>query len=124
MAYVHFILLGFHCWLRPAELLGLLWGDLLPIYDEGPSCGILCIGNPIIRFPLVKHVVIECPRIRDTIVLLRAAFQGEEGSRIFPWTPYQLTKRWSAFLARTSLTYDTNPLTVWAAEASGSRLVV
>ena len=101
-----FVLLGFHCWLRPAELLGLCWTDVVPIYSEPLTFGLVRVGSPKIKVPAVQHVLIECSFIREVFVLIRSVLDRPGHEHIFPWAPAQLAKQWQEMLRRIGLHED------------------
>ena len=55
-----FVSLAFHCWLRPNEVLTLLWCDLC-LEDLVQACGVLKVQTPEIKVPVAQHVILESP---------------------------------------------------------------
>ena len=89
-----FILLCFHCWLRPAECLGLHWTDLcLEEYLEVP--GVVTIRNPKIRMPATQHVIIESPFVAAFCRVMKSQFYRSARVRMLPFTSQQLHVRWT-----------------------------
>jgi hypothetical protein len=97
-----FILFCFHCWLRPAECLGLHWTDLcLEEYLEVP--GVVTIRNPKIRMPATQHVIIECPFVASVCRLMKQQFCRSARVRMLPLTPQQLHVHWTRLVQNMEL---------------------
>ena len=56
---VFFVLLAWHCLLRPKECLALLWCDLMPCHDEREISAVLRSRKPKIEMQGVQHVLVE-----------------------------------------------------------------
>jgi hypothetical protein len=94
-----FLVTSFHCWLRPAEALSLSWPDIVYLWDEVLSVGLVRIGNPKIKFPTpVQHVLMESEGVRAVLHTIWVAVGSPTTGLIFGWSPVQAAKRWDTIL--------------------------
>jgi len=99
--------IGFHCLLRPGELLLLTWADVM-LSDDLTDCdgsGAVAIGRPKTRFSggRIQHVLILCRWLGWYIAAVRDAFKPKPTDRIFPFTYACLLARWNELLHALSL---------------------
>ena len=98
-----FVLLCHHCWLRPAEALGLHWEDLVldPLLEVA---GVVKIKNPKTKSPHSQHVIIEDPDIAVVCRTIKSAFCRSEQTHIFPFTTFALHRKWSHVCSKLQIT--------------------
>ena len=94
-----FVLLTFHCWLRPNECLQLTWRDIC-VDSKLEALGVVTIRNPKIKVPHTQHVLIECPFVAAFCAHMKNAHGGSVDSQVFSFTTYGLHKNWT-FLVQT-----------------------
>ena len=82
--------LGFHCLLRPGEILGLTWADILlgSRLHSSDGCGVVALRQPKTRFTggRVQHVLILCDWLAWYLASVKAFFQPNDGDRVVPFS--------------------------------------
>ena len=54
----------------------------------------------------MQHVVIECARVRDLLMVLKAALSSSGGDVMIPLSPYQLHKKWEALISKIGMVVE------------------
>ena len=90
---VLFIGLGFHCLLRPGQLLPMWWMDVW-VTLRGGAAGVARIRKPKIRMPPIQHVTVEFSWIAVLYQAVRQMAEGKDRERIFPWDSCTLHLKW------------------------------
>ena len=103
--FLLFVILSFHCWLRPNECLSLQWSDLCTSPYLGVP-GVVSIRCPKVKSPPVQHVVIESVSIAAVVNEVRAQLCHDPLTPVFTWNPAALHRKWVAALACLCLNHD------------------
>ena len=93
--FLIYIMVVYHCWLRPAEGLALTWDDLHCVWGEELTFGVVRIREPKVKSPPVQHVLVEALQVRNLIWRVWLSLGQPRGGRVLAWSPALVARQWT-----------------------------